>query len=327
MEKIAEILKEIFPSKEMVSYLASPFGDNVASPEKPPLNRHDMADIIVGAPIPLVRKHELFLLLAKDEDTPYFSDLAAMYLRAIQEMQLKPGEFFYMIANDYREETESYREYSIGAFLSWDHIFEGIEDHLCGEPDDDDLTWFSVEKWTPAENGRLKCNCTYTVMGKQVCFCDCTDFSWYEHPTFVEPEPNLPVPFHAGDILTVDCRPFAPLSHVVVLEIGDNWNCCCFTALHREKDSIWKIGEVKHSHVFPSSLGYRGFSPLYRLASFHGQLPEGERLLEQVSRYINGEEARGAALWNHIYQISKEDQEVTKTQILDYITGEGDTTI
>ena len=117
MDKITEILKEIFPSKEMVSYLASPFGDDAASPEKPSLDRHDMADIIVGTPIPLVRKHELFLLLAEDEDTPYFSVLAAMYLRAIQEMRPKPGEFFYLFAYDYQKETESYSHGKPGMFL------------------------------------------------------------------------------------------------------------------------------------------------------------------------------------------------------------------
>lgn len=186
------------------------------------------------------------------------------------------------------------------------------------------LNWsFYVEKWTPDGGGRLKHDYSYTVVDYKVCYCNCCcevlpvwerlDFSGYD-------DLNLPVPFHAGDMVTFDCRPFGPVSHGVILEVGDNRDCCCLQALYRERDGTWDTGAVKHGHVFP---GYHSskMSPLYRLASFHGQLPEEEGLLESVSRYVNGDEKRGAALWNHIFELTDRGikKTVTEGQIMSYM--------
>ena len=104
---ISPILKEIFPSAEMASYLARcPFGDDAdgrysrhgrmfddAPPEKLPLRRYNIANAIAGALISLERKRELFLLLAEGEEDGFFSDLADAVSQAVQEMQPEPGEF------------------------------------------------------------------------------------------------------------------------------------------------------------------------------------------------------------------------------------------
>ena len=77
VKDISPILKEIFPSAEMASYLARcPFGDDAdrrhsqhgrmfddAPPEKLPLRRYRIANAIAGALISLERKRELFLFL------------------------------------------------------------------------------------------------------------------------------------------------------------------------------------------------------------------------------------------------------------------------
>lgn len=334
MEKIAEILKEIFPSEEMASYLARcPFDKTVswnrqhfvfddAPPEELPLSRDDLADAIAGAPISLERKRELFLRLAEDENDGLFRKWADLVSQAIQEMQPKSGEVFYLIAHNYCEESSHLGDNTVGAFLSWEYIYEAIREYWSRPIDEDDLICFTVEKWTPDGNGRMKNNYSYDVIGGEVWFCDCEDFPFHEQFALGGCEDlNLQVPFHAGDILTVDCRPYAPVRHIVVLEIKDNSDCCCFQALHWEGDRIWRTGAVKHSHIFPPSVRYVGYSPLYRLTAFHGELPEEECLLERVSQYINGEEARGAALWEHIHG------SVTEEQILAYITGEGGFTI
>ena len=231
MEKIAEILKEIFPSEEMASYLARcPFDKTVpwnrqhfvfddASPEELPLFRDDLADAIAGAPISLERKRDLFLRLAEDENGSLFRKWADLVSQAIQEMQPKPGEVFYLIAHNYREEPSHLEDDTVGAFLSWEYIFEAIREYLGGDSmDEDDLIWFTIEKWTPDGNGRLKDNYSYEVIRDEVWFCYSKDFPFHEQPVLGGYEDlNLQVPFHAGDILTVDCRPYAPVSHIVVL--------------------------------------------------------------------------------------------------------------
>lgn len=332
---ISLILKELFPSAEMASYLARcPFGDDAdcrhsrhgrmfddAPPEKLPLRRYMIENAIAGAPISLERKGELYRLLAEGEEDGFFSDLADAVSLAIQEMQPKPGEFFYLTVCSYEEDIARTTEETMGAFLSWEQILEAIQECWGSDADFEELlTWFYVEKWTPDGSGRLKNNYGYEVIGGKVCYCCCEDLSVHERIDLGGyTDPNLPVPFHAGNIVTVDCRPFAPVRHVVILEIGDNRDCCCLQALYYAGNGTWDTGAVKHGYIIPHYAGK--LSPLYRLASFHGQLPEEERLLEKVSRYVNGDEERGAALWNYIFHLEEEGKlrAVTEDQLMSYI--------
>lgn len=332
VKDISPILKELFPSAEMASYLARcPFGDDIpcnrnymfddAPPEKLPLCRYMIEDAIAGAPISLERKRELFRLLAEGEEDGYFSDLADVVSQAVQEMQPKPGEFFYLTVCSYKEDIARTEEEMMGAFLSWEQIFEVIQNCWGSDADFEELlTWFYVEKWTPDGNGRLKNNYSYEVIGGKVCYCCCEELSVHERLNLGGyTDPNLPVPFHAGDIVTVDCRPFAPVRHVVILEIGDNCDCCCLQALYYAGDGTWDTGAVKHGHIISHYAGK--LSPLYRLASFHGQLSEEERLLEKVSRYVNGDEERGSALWHYIFDLcdDRRRRTVTEEQILSFL--------
>ena len=333
MKKIDSILKEIFPSEEMSSYLSRcPFDDELPfsrayasddlPPEKRPLRRRDIAKAIAGAPISLERKRELYLTLAQDEEDGYFANLAAQVLEVINNMPLKPGEFFYLLKY-FVDEYNHPGEIALGAFLTWEQIF----DYIQGEyREDDDLIWFEVEKWVPDGNGKLITECDYQILNGAVCYAKLHDFSvdriglnYYDANIAY-----LPVPFHAGDIVTVDCRPFCPLVHVVILENNGNFGCCCLQALHYEGNGMWDIGAVKHNHVFPLDFMSCCVSSLYRLSSFYGQLPEKERLLEQVSRYISGDEKRGRALWNEIFSLDNgsddgTDRGVSEEQILNLI--------
>ena len=112
---ISPILKEIFPSAEMASYLARrSFSDGIpcqrnyafddAPPEKLPLRRKDIRDAIAYAAIPLNRKRDLFLQLASGKDTAYFRRQASKIEAAIRGMQPKSGEFFYLKACCYIDE-------------------------------------------------------------------------------------------------------------------------------------------------------------------------------------------------------------------------------
>ena len=78
------------------------------------------------------------------------------------------------------------------------------------------------------------------VLGTEVCYFSS---SRREYPDFsIYNDVNLPVPFHAGDIVTIDCRPFAPVSHAVILEVGDNCDCCCLQALYYAGNGTWDMG-------------------------------------------------------------------------------------
>lgn len=56
----------------------------------------------------------------------------------------------------------------------------------------------------------------------------------------------LPVPFRPGDIVAADCRPYAALRPVLILDIGDNLDCCCVSCLSIGKDGCLDVSAFKH---------------------------------------------------------------------------------
>lgn len=296
---------------EMASYLA-----------ECALTRMKLRDAVAYAAIPLARKRDLFLRLASGKDTAYFRRQAGAIEGAIREMQAKPGEFFYLKCCRYSDESVFSEEKGLEPYLTWEHIFERIQEYRGYlEDDEKELTWFEVEKWSPDGTGRLKNDYDYTVFGTEVCYVVHNNSSRWDWPGFsTNCDLNLPVLFHAGDIVTIDCRPSAPVSHAVILEVGDNRDCCCLQALYRNDDGTWDTGAVKHGHTLPNHY-LPEISPLYRLASFRGQLPEEERLLEKVSRYVHGDEERGSSLWYYIFDLcnDRKKRTVTEEEILFYI--------
>ncbi len=84
-------------------------------------------------------------------------------------------------------------------------------------------------------------------MNRKICYSDCHISSAWTPIDFglFNDLRNIPIPFHAGDIVTLDCRPFAPVSHTVILKIGDNRDCCCLQSLYREDNGTWDTEAVK----------------------------------------------------------------------------------
>jgi len=109
---------------------------------------------------------------------------------------------------------------------------------------------------------------------------------------------NLPVPFKAGDIVEVDLYPFADKRIMEILEIGDNFDCCCLQAIGKNSDGAWNIGAVKHGHAGMNILPC--VSPLYTMKIYKGELPHDLKILELVSNFIGGSEENGAKLWDEL---------------------------
>ena len=107
---------------------------------------------------------------------------------------------------------------------------------------------------------------------------------------------NLPIPFHPGDLVRLDCAPFAFRANAVILEVGDNCDCCCVQAMFRQENGNWSAGALKHSHVFPNYYTPL-LSPLYCLFGIQREdLAEDEKILEEVSQFVAGSDKRGYAL-------------------------------
>ena len=120
---------------------------------------------------------------------------------------------------------------------------------------------------------------------------------------------NLPIPFCAGDIVRVDCRPFQPEHPAVLLEVGDNTDCCCVQALCRGQNGTWTIGALKHGNLFSNATCF--LSPLYRLEVCPKPLPESDCLLQSIQDFIAGDEKRGRLLWERLRRLdTRTDAEI-----------------
>jgi hypothetical protein len=102
---------------------------------------------------------------------------------------------------------------------------------------------------------------------------------------------NLPVPFKPGDIVEVDGFPYGPKYRMVIVEIGDNEDCCCLQGLAKNREGYWHVGAVKHGHVSYDT--YPQFSPLYTIKTYTDDLVEDERVLYRVKDYIAGDDGKG----------------------------------
>lgn len=310
MSNYENIIREIFPSKEMADYLANQS-----------INKHCMADAIVNAPIPVERKIEILLSIADDDNV--FAEAADCMRKSLRKMELRSGEALFLLCYHFDESGHCVEDV-LEPYLKWEYVLDYIRKIHRG---DDDLQHYLVMRWTPDENDRLINTYDYRFFGDKLYYAECNisslrDSGGYE----ILRDLYLPIPFHAGDIVTIDCRPFAPVSHAIILRVGDNFDCCSVWAMYREDDGTYETGALKHGYVFPRSAGFVPLSPLYRLASYKEELSEDERILGEVSSYIDGSEERGRELWSYIARRSGYEKETkTETQILEFIERKKDT--
>ena len=114
---------------------------------------------------------------------------------------------------------------------------------------------------------------------------------------------SVSTPFKVGDIVNIDCRPFGPPFHAVVIEARDQFDCCMPQVLFKMPfTNEYRISALKHKHFYKDTETRTycpPLSPLYRLRSVK---PEEETrdddLLVKVCEALNGDEEQGRLLWN-----------------------------
>lgn len=116
---------------------------------------------------------------------------------------------------------------------------------------------------------------------------------------------NIPMPFKVGDILTIDCRPFAALRKVLVIEIGDNRDCCSLQGLYIDNQGEIHIGAIKHNSVFRDYECIPKISSLYKAGISKDELLERDKPLQIISEYLNGDEEKGKYLWEYVCKNDK----------------------
>lgn len=252
MDVIKDEVLSCFDSVDMKDYLRQNFTE---------LSTYDIGNIIVGALRPLKFKLELMeKCLAQSQsffddvdDQKYFKKYVELYKQAFEDMQIKQEEKAVFLLNGYcYDDKEGYSWMVTRPFFCFEDALRYIkterEDWDCSCEGTEDLVWFDIEKWSGA---------TLVMTGKYVVsqygevwdYCRPNDYShdFGEVNAFCL---NLPVPFTAGDVINIDCRPFAPRKTAVVLSVGDNKDCCSVQCLYVKDDGKLGVGALKHTQFF-----------------------------------------------------------------------------
>ena len=250
------------------------------------LSEYDMANLVCHAPIALFEKQSLYKKLIEekrvkkenvDERFSYENYLRIAML-ATDDLNLPKDGIFLLVGhsfdNGYNEQFKCapFRSYrAVQKYLN--EVFdEGGEENI----------WYTLEKWLPESEETLGLRevCEFAFIGKEPCFyknlryfydekfrkinrrqlMSENDFTLFSSGNGL----NLPTPFRAGDILYIDCRPFAPETKVTVTDNRSEFDCCnpqCeYTGDNGEKEQ----GALKHSHIYKEEV-IESVSPLYNL--------------------------------------------------------------
>lgn len=335
-ELYIKAIEKFIESKQMKEYLI----ENVDN-----LNKCDIIEMISGAPADILDKYEMlkelaqYEILTNDEPERYsFRHAADAAKKVIDEFSLNPGEVFLINERGYDEDELRHKLYGAEPAFSFDAVMRSIKkeneyEELTPEDIENATYWYDIEKYIPDENGDLrKANSFMIAPNLEVWFGEyghikekngdkyfADDMEW-PADFYSSQHLNLPVPFEVGDIITIDCRPYVPVKHGVILEKGDNRDCCCIQCAWVTESGNIDIGALKHASVFDDKY-FVELSPLYRAETFDGELHENEKFLKVISDFVYRDEEKGRNLWNYIYeQEGHHIGGVTPTQIEKYLS-------
>lgn len=286
-------------SKDMENYIADS------------ISERETVEIITGAPIPLQEKKDrLEQLLCRVKDFEIKDDIQSCINHienALSELEKVSSDSFIMAQSCWYDiEDGSHLDYIHRSgsesfnlpYASFTELIQGILDEIEDETEQrdfaaDDRTWHEFVIWNKVKwtDGRVKFEegtYRYIMIGPDVCYLEPSNrihsrSRGADYWGFLSGSSNLnlPVPFKSGDIVTIDCRPFADKCHLLILNAENNWCCCGLRGAFADEEGKLYIDSIKHGHCFPMHYISR-LSPLYRMSLSSGSLLENENIIKQI---------------------------------------------
>lgn len=301
-------------SEEMREYL---HGVHEQSNRKwPP--RNFCSEIVSYAPAPLERKIPVLGLIAAQTEPDAEGDykdpakLAQQHRIALEERYNNPpGSMFRLRDWCYHEEGF---DFGNAFFTDFDSAMRYMQELPKMDYDADYAEWlsYSIDKYIPGKNGALTEYCQWVLNASG-------DIWYFDYDISFEPEgwddifdylgsnSSLPVPFQPGDIILADCRPFSKERRVLILDIGDNSDCCCVQCLYLLPNGKVRCNAFKHNSFHgPDENSH--ISGLYRAKLWCGELSKEEAPLATLSAAIKANQALGSEVQDWIWRNERFDR-------------------
>ena len=220
---------------------------------------------------------------------------------------------YYLFIEWYDTDVFMVKSYPIGFFNSLDKAKEYIrrEEEIEKEDwdDEDDLNpgWYRLELWNNSDpNDEIVHEYDFYIYENEIC--------WFEELR-PEREKNsliyymsgdreflgglidlrLSTPFKIGDIVYVDCRPFGPPFHALIIEDHNQFDCCLPQVFFKMPfTDKWAISALKHKHFYKDCELHRYepiLSPLFRLRKVReDELTKDDELLLTIGKDLKDDE-------------------------------------
>ena len=262
------------------------------------LDRSVCAEIVSNAPASVESKIPTLDLIASQtapdpkgdfHDPVWLTEFARHALG--EDQKSVPGAVFQVrefLFNEpgYYDDYTLYYEFSAAMrYIKWINVQEDNDPEIHKNAN------FVIEKYIPGDDGKMV-NTFYWIT-------NASGEIWYfgedlDNRTFYQGEffnylgdMNLPVPFESGDIITADCTPFAQKQLVLIIDTGDNADCCAVQCMFITPDGKFDMCAFKHNSFLKSKWSeLTHVSVLYRAARYNGILDESEKPLGIISAAI-----------------------------------------
>ncbi len=237
--------------------------------------------LVCSAPISLFKKRQILERLLSDEPKngaerfDYEARLEVLN-SIIDELNLTKEESGVFLLVGHANEGGRQTDYECAPFKS----YPSVQNYLSKvfERGGEENVWYTLEKWLPETNGDdLTEVSEFVFIGKEPCFYKdlryLGDKSVFKRGFSRKEEfslffsgncLNLPTPFSAGDVLKIDCRPFATETKIIVKDNFSATDCCSPICEYIAANGKKAEGALKHSHIYPQPV-FDSVSPLYNL--------------------------------------------------------------
>ena len=309
---IKEDLSRLLESEEMQKYFIDNYDRFITDDDK--------LEMIDGARRNIYDK---LYLLKKLSNIKKANDLAAAYEFAIDNLKSLPGDVF--LLGKYHANSGCNDAVSFSPHLSFDAALGHIKKLEIGFPELDGI--YEIEKYSVGKSDAgktLKFVVSYRISPE----LEIWDFQYDGHPYAfdgIKIPLNLPHPFKEGDIVRIDCSPFLPVKAAIIIEQPEhNWGCCFPQIAFVNKDGYVDTGALKHLRAYSDEFDcYWAVSPMYRLQTYKGELPEQEKILTRIRNVIKEhpevahEMSYGrVSAWEQ-YDKSKQDKVIVSIHVCD----------
>ena len=247
-EKYERILCRFMPSEQMREYLKTV-----------ELSEYEIDDLICGAPVSLETKSEFA-----------FGESKTNIDRSLYELNnVGKGELLYLTRAWYDFDVYGEKQSPEKPFANR----ESLVSYLRAEAEEcegyGEYSWEIVEKWK-LENGEYRRLYTYWFIYDEVIFFSKENEKGFKF-SYGSRDLNLPVPYEPGDILVVDCTPFAPPVTATSTEKVNNFDCCGVQITYTDPYSgEQRTKSLKHGLIMDGvECPYIPMlSPLYRINAY-----------------------------------------------------------